>query len=61
MIVHKISLNKVEQISFHTFKSSFIKRLRSKNFKSKYLLLFLQETKYVNKVIYSYVKFYISK
>ncbi len=60
MIICGISPDKAEHI-FHTLESSFMKRLGSENVKSKCLSLFLRETKYLNKVMHSRVKFYASK
>ncbi len=60
IIVHGISPDEAEHI-FHTLESSFMKRPGSENIKSKCLSLFLQETKYINKVMHSRVEFYASK
>lgn len=57
MIVCTISLDKAKHI-FYIFKASFIKYPKIKNVKNKRILLFLQKSKYFNKIMYFCVKFY---
>lgn len=60
MIVRGILLDEAEQL-FLCLEASFMRWLGNDNMKTKYLLAFLKEVKYINKVINARVEYYTSK